>query len=545
LAAYDKLLALLKDKKPRVRFFAALGLGKLGRKGAVKPVLKLLADNADKDPYLRHAAVMTLARLKDEKALRAVARDGSPAVRLGVLLAWRRLGNPEVAQFLDDTDPKLVLEAARAINDVPIGAGLPRLAALIKRTGLSDPLLYRVLNAHFRLGKAENARAVAAFAARSDVPEALRVAALHLVGEWAKPSGRDKLVGLWRPLKPRPEKEAADALRSALGGIFSGPDRVRQEGAKLAARFGIKEVGPVLFALVADTKRPVRVRVEALRALETLRDARVAKAVELALAGGDALLRTEGRRVLARRDPARAAALLKTVLAQGSVVERQGAFAILGTLKTPAADALLAHWLDRLLAGKVAPAVRLDLLEAAGRSANANVKKKLARFEAARSKKDHLARFREALEGGSAARGRQIFFERTSVSCLRCHKVQGQGGDVGPDLTGIGTRQKRDYLLESIVDPNRQIAKGFETVVLTLASGKYVTGIIKSEDSKKVRLITAEGTLVTVAKADIDERRRGKSAMPDDLIKHLSKADLRDLVEFLVSLKETGNKGKK
>jgi quinoprotein glucose dehydrogenase len=535
--ACEKLVSLLKDPEPRVRFFAALGLGKLARQEAVAPVLQFLDANADRDPYLRHAGVMALTGIKDEKALLAAAQESSPAVRMGVLLTLRRLASPEIARFLDDADPRLVVETARAINDVPIDAAMPKLAAVITRTGLSEPFYYRALNANFRLGKAENAATVAAFAARADVPDALRARALRNLGEWARPSGRDKIVGLWRPLEPRPAKPAADALRAHLGGIFSAPDRVRREAARLAGRLGIKEVGPVLFEMIADRKRPAAVRAETLNALATLGDRRLSEAIAVALASDDPRLRTEGRRQLARREPEKALPLLETALEKGSIADRQGAFAILGELKGKPADALLTTWLDRLLAGKLAPEAHLDLLEAAGRRSTPEIKARLARHEGARSRDDPIGNYREALAGGDADAGRRIFFERSSVSCLRCHKVKGIGGDVGPDLTGIGTRQKRDYLLESIVDPNRQIAKGFETVELTLASGRFVTGIIKTEDARAVKLMTAEGALVTVAKADIDDRRRGKSSMPDDLIKYLSKVDLRDLVEFLAGLK--------
>ena len=87
--------------------------------------------------------------------------DPSVAVRRAVLLAQRRRGSPDLARFLDDPDASLVVEAARAIHDVPIEPALPKLAALIQRRGLSEPLGYRVLNANFRVGKAENASAVA------------------------------------------------------------------------------------------------------------------------------------------------------------------------------------------------------------------------------------------------------------------------------------------------------------------------------------------------------------------------------------------------
>jgi len=120
---------------------------------------------------------------------------------------------------------------------------------------------------------------------------------------------------------------------------------------------------------------------------------------------------------------------------------------------------------------------------------------------------------------------------------MRCHKIKGEGGEVGPDLTGVGARQPREYLAESIAFPNKQIAKGFETVVLSLKDGTTVTGVLKEENEKEIRLITPEATYLTVAKKDVEARDTGKSAMPDDVIKHLSKSELRDLVEFLAGLK--------
>ena len=145
--------------------------------------------------------------------------------------------------------------------------------------------------------------------------------------------------------------------------------------------------------------------------------------------------------------------------------------------------------------------------------------------------------YREAIVGGDADAGRKVFFEKSEVSCLRCHKVNGVGGEVGPDLTGIGGKQKRGYLLESIVDPNKQIAKGYESVLITLKNGKQLSGILKNDDAKDVRLMTAEGQLITSRRLDIDERARGPSAMPSDLVQKLSRAEVRDLVEFLSGLR--------
>jgi quinoprotein glucose dehydrogenase len=535
--AREKLVTLLADAAPRVRFFAAQALGRVGGKEAVTPVLTMLRDNADRDTYLRHAGVMALAGAKDTAALLAAADDASPAVRRAVLLALRRLHSPEVARFLTDAEPSLVLEAARAIYDLPIEPALPQLAALVKNPKLPDALGYRVLNANFRLGKAENAAAVARFAANSDAPEKLRVEALKELADWAKPAGRDRVMGLWRPLPPRPAELAVAALRPALGGIFSGPDKVRQEAARLAARLGIKEVGPVLLAMAADSKRPPQGRVEALRGLAALKDARLPKAMELALNDADPRVRNEGRRLLTHVRPDEALSSLEKALGAGQTAERQGAFAVLGEMRGPGAAELLGRWLDMLLRGEVEPAVRLDLVEAAGRRPEQTIKDKLARYESAVPQGAPVARYRDALVGGDAEAGRRIFFERAEVSCLRCHKVGGVGGEVGPDLSDVGKRQRRDYLLESIVEPSKQIAKGFETLVLTLSNGKSVVGVLKAEDAKEVKLMTAEGKLVVVPKDKIEERQAGKSAMPEDVTKYLSRADVRDLVEFLAGLK--------
>ncbi len=471
-AAGDSFVALLKDPEPRVRFFAAQGLARLNDSKAVPAVLDMLRDNADKDAYLRHAGVMALAESGAKDVWMKAADDASPAVRMAVLLALRRTNDADVARYLNDADPKLVVEAARAINDVPIDAATPKLAALAQRPGLSLPLGYRVLNANFRLGKKENVEAVAGFAGRADALDELRIEALKELADWTKPAGRDRVVGVWRPLEPRQPEQAADAFRAALAAIFTGSDKVRKEAVATAVKLGVKEVGPVLRETTEDAKRPARTRAEALAALAVLKDAHLDAAVKTALDDAEPLVRSEGRRVLAKTRPAEALPLLAKAVESGEIIERQGAYAALGEMKTQGADDLLVKQLDVLMEQKQPPEVALDLLEAAGKHAAKDIKDRLSRYEAAKPKGDELAPYREALVGGDADNGRRIFFYKQETSCLRCHKVNGEGGEVGPEMKGIGTRQKREYLLESIVDPNKQIAKGYESVLLVLNDGQ-------------------------------------------------------------------------
>jgi quinoprotein glucose dehydrogenase len=552
--SFDKLLPLLKDNSLRVRHLAAIAIGKLGRPEAIAPALEMLRENDDKDAVVRHSAVMALVGSGNSASIMSAgAFDNSPAVRMGVLLALRRIGEPAIAKFLLDPDPRLVLEAARAIHDLPIESAEPALALLSDNRSITsdatraaiskdfdgrDALLRRVLNANFRLGTAENAAAVARFAARTDAPEAMRIEALEMLADWAKPSGHDRVINAWRPLEPRSAEVAIAALRPALGGICSGSNRVRQVAAKVAGQLGIKEIVPVLLEMAADTGRPAAVRVQAMAALEQLRDARVNATVATALKDSEPAVRSEARRILADLRPTEAIGPLEDALSNGTHSEQQAALATLGTIKAPqAANRILSQWFDKLLADRAPRELQLDLLEAAAHRGSPALKEQLVRFESARPKKDSIDPFRETLYGGDAQRGRTIFFDRAEVGCVRCHTVSGIGGKVGPDLTKIGAEKTREYLLESVVDPNKVIAKGFETVVLALDDGRQIAGILKSEEAKELTLMTPEGKLVTIEKSRIDSRTTGKSAMPQDIAKPLSKSDLRDLVEFLSGLK--------
>jgi quinoprotein glucose dehydrogenase len=541
--SFEGLIGLLGDPSARVRFFAASSLGKLGRADAGEPLLKLLRANADSDPYLRHAAVMGLVGSGKSDAWTKAVHDDSPAARTGILLAMRRLQDPAIGEFLSDPDPRVVLEAARAISDVPITAAFSSLAAVRLTSTTVLPLLRRVLNANFRLGQAEQAGKLAESAGRSDLPVGARVLALQMLAEWGKPSGRDKVMGLWRPVSPRSPQPAADALRSRLALLLrSAPADVRTSATIATAALSIKEAGTDLAAIAADREQPDQTRTEALKALDQLADPRRIEAAQRALVLPGHRSRTEALRVLAKVDPAAAIQPLRDRLAHGTTAEQQGAIAVLAAMPGDTARRELTNWLDRLIAGRVPPEIQLDLIEAARGRSEADFRRKLEEYQASKPKNDPLAPYREVLSGGDPRRGLTVFKTKAAVECIRCHKVKEPGddpvgGEVGPELSAIGTRQTRTYLLESIVDPNKQIAQGFESVILATSDGKVHTGVLRGEDDKEIRLMTAEGKPLTLPKHTVEDRKRGPSAMPGDLVQKLSRTELRDLIEFLASLK--------
>ncbi|HEY2411775.1 MAG TPA: PVC-type heme-binding CxxCH protein [Pirellulaceae bacterium] len=537
-AAWEKLVSQLTDESPRVRLFAAQGLGKFGRKEAIEPLIALLAANDDRDAVLRHAAVMGLVGSSGEDAnkLLSFAKHSSAAVRMGIVLALRQLASDHIGLLLDDVDPRIVVEAARAIYDAPIPAALPKLASLISRGSEDESLMRRVLAANFRLGAPANAQAIAVYAAQSDAPTAMRVEALDMLRAWAKPSGRDRVLGMWRPISERSAENAADALRKNLAGALNGPEAVRSKAGHAAAELGIKEVIPELHKMLIDKSQSAAARANVLPALFALHDPDLEVVARRALADDASAIRAAARTLLAQRGTPDALHLLADAATKGDWIERQAALAALATVADSSANTLLATALDELLAGNYPANARLDLLTAAAQRNDSVLDAKIAQWEARRAADDPLAPYAECLEGGDATRGRQLFFERAQLSCVRCHKAGETGGDVGPELTKIAVDKKRDYLLEAIVTPNKTVAKNFETIVVLDADGQQHTGILRQEDDEKLTLITPEAKLVTIAKANIEARKAGKSSMPEDLVKHLSKAELRDLLEFLASL---------
>src|SRR5262249_35357003 len=152
----------------------------------------------------------------------------------------------------------------------------------------------------------------------------------------------------------------------------------------------------------------------------------------------------------------------------------------------------------------------------------AAIRDRLAKFEASRSKTDHLAEWRGTPTGGGGGRGKNVFWGKQEGACLRWHKGGREGGEAGPKPSGLGKRQNREYILESIVLPNKQIAQGFETVVVTMTNGKTYAGVLRHEDANAITVVTAEGASLHLPKNQIDTRERGDSAMPADVMKYLS-----------------------
>jgi len=176
----------------------------------------------------------------------------------------------------------------------------------------------------------------------------------------------------------------------------------------------------------------------------------------------------------------------------------------------------------------------VELIEAVEKSDDAAVKARWQKQQAAwAAGKNALASYSFALAGGNPRAGAEQFFANNVLPCARCHKIGGEGGEAGPDLTRVGAQHPPEYLLESVIKPNAHIAAGFDVVTLTLKSGETETGTVVKDSPTQIVLKHADGSQVTVDAAQVKQRTAAPSSMPEMYAQVLSRAQLRDVVAFL------------
>jgi len=147
---------------------------------------------------------------------------------------------------------------------------------------------------------------------------------------------------------------------------------------------------------------------------------------------------------------------------------------------------------------------------------------------------------------GNAAHGRELFYG--DGNCALCHMVEGKGGRLGPDLTGVGGSRTRESLIDSVRNPSRRLAWGlteatkefpqeYESVTVVTADGKKIRGVTLNEDSFSVQIMDMGGQIHLVEKDQLRSFQKSReSMMPVYGADTLSDKELEDIVAFLVGV---------
>ena len=309
---------------------------------------------------------------------------------------------------------------------------------------------------------------------------------------------------------------------------------VREHAQFITVKFGDKSIFPVLRGIVADSKTPVTSRTQALSALLDGRDAELPALMHRLL--DDGKLRRPALRGLARFDHRETPKQILSRYKKYNADERGDAVLTLASRKTYALellDAMKAGTVPRsdMSAFTVRQLQRYDDKELLAilnsvwgqiRSTSADKVKRIAGFKKALLPK--------TLASADLPHGRELYKE----TCAKCHKLFGDGGKIGPDITG-SNRRNLDYLLENMLDPSAVVGRDFLMTTVATKGGRVLSGLIVLENESALTLQTVNEKVV-VALDDIEVRKKSKiSMMPEGQLDKLKPNDIRDLIAYLGS----------
>jgi quinoprotein glucose dehydrogenase len=533
-SALDVMLPLLDDPSIRVRSIAAIAIGKLGSPKAVDSLFALVRRNKNADAYLRHACVMGLLGSAQQSPglLLAKAGKGTDAEKLAAVLALRRMLHPGIAEFLKDENLYLMTEVARAIHDdFSIPNALPALAESLDRQDLAgEPLLRRVINANFRVGRPADAERLARYAVRKDAPEKMRTTALACLALWTQPPVLDAVEGRHRVYPARDPAPAASALSAHADALVkSGSSKVMTVLARAMERLKVRELLPVARAMFDAEGASSGLRSQLLATLAELNDPNLGELVERSLKSKDGRLRATAQK-FGWAAGLSGVELSSQALESGTLVEKRGALQSLAAMKDASGVKLLSGLFDQMVASKGDPALALDIQGAASMSQDARL---VARAQAHMSA--NSSNYSNTLEGGDAEAGRKVVFGHPAAQCMRCHKVAGLGSAIGPDLSKVASKLSMEQILESLVNPQAKLTEGYGLLIAKLKDGSSVNGAIVKATETKYEIRTAEGTLRMISRKDIASEVLTSQMPPMGAI--LTRNELRDVLEFLGRLK--------
>jgi putative membrane-bound dehydrogenase-like protein len=546
----------------------ARALWQLGRLGSLRFVV---AAYADPDPRFRILAMRILSDTQGTSPADYVPdwkerllKEPSPAVRREALLLLRHVeptkARPLILELARQYDGKdrfylaavgIAVGQDKARRDVILGdfdkqftSWDEKVAGLVWE--LRPPQVIPLLEARLadaNLPAGQRAQIVDILAGSADT-KAGAVLLKALLGDHTM-EVRERIVenlklylpGKWSNL--RKARELGEVIDHTLG-----KQQTRTVGLALVGAAERADALPKVVAIAADVKEVPAVRIAAVQTLGQFKQQ----------AATDALLRLTGKGVksedvgveavlaLGRQATPQALELLRAITtdsAEHRLDQRQAAVAGLAASRPGTTWLLQAHGAKKL-AGDLTP----DLARLLRNSPYPDLRNKaLIAFPAPKGKLDpkNLPGLRALLaRKGNVSRGERLILAsvKSDAQCLKCHTIKGVGGNVGPDLSVIGSKASRENLLESILYPSRAISFGFDNWVVEAKNGLQITGLIVEDRPTHVILRDANAKDHKIAATDIDRRVKSKkSLMPEDLIQFLSEEDLVDIVDYLHSLK--------
>ena len=488
---------------------------------------------ADASPYVRGWAIQLSLDATADKAL---------AVNLTKQL---------VALAEKDDSPVTRLYLASAAGRLPVEERWDLLKSLASHASDAEdhnlPLM--IWYAAEPLAEVDPARALTFGIDAGKQMPILREYMLRRIGSRGDQSAVTTLVaGLDRATEPSLQLAFLDAIRTSLTGQrrVSPPDawpvvskklnessdaKVRLQAETLGVTFGDEAALAKVRVRIADTAAPIETRRESLASLLAAKDAKLGNVLQQLLA--EPAMREQALAGLAQvNDPKTA----EVVLARYSELNPSEKRTALATLSARSDSALA---MLQAVAAKKIPSSDLsaDLVRQLQNLSNSQVTELLGKTwgtvrETAADKAKLIEDYKKLVASSKAkpdlGHGRAVYMR----TCQQCHQLFGVGGKVGPDLTG-SNRTNIDYLLSNIVDPSAVMAKEYQPTIVLTSDSRVITGIVREEDDKSLKIQTATA-LEVVPKDEVESRKlSNQSMMPDDQLKQFTPAEVLALLAYL------------
>jgi putative membrane-bound dehydrogenase-like protein len=483
----------LRDANPLVRLQAILQVRSEPSLEALVPVL------AQPDPFLAAAALESLSRPGHGKLLAGQHKAKDPKLRVGVLLALRRSGEPSgrdlIPAFLADRDPEVRRAAIQWVGE----EGLREFAPLLKDAAALEPVTRELFEALL----ASNEFLKGTRGSRDEVSGEEYV--LAVVQDGAQPASlRAIALRMLRPDHPR--------LRTALlqSFLLSSQEALRREALRALVMRPDDASQALLRNLAADARADRASRADAILGLAQ-----------------SAPTSAETRRVLLDLldHPDLAPDVLRSLR---------------GTESEAAVEKALWLTASGLREMNVNPTVKKELAQQILLLLGSSEKKTDGRLrpvlELGSSRPRSLEEWRPLLTGpGNSSAGERVYFHPRGPRCFVCHRVDGRGGAIGPELSSIGRALSREKLIESILVPSKEIAPQFTSWLITTRDGKVRTGMIVDEGpNSTLTLADSQGKLEVIHRTQVEERHAvPTSIMPSNLPDLMTQQEFLDLVAFL------------
>lgn len=532
-AVQNYFLRSLQDPSPDVRRCVVEGLALYADRSDPRLLEELLKKLGDPDPAVRRAVALALGRIGGPPVAQALVNNyladskGDPFLKYGYLRALERLGKPGIEAILalaasGDRERNIAVEMYQALRSREAAELLPQLlerpdllvvqrAALVRSYGnylFDPPLSLRPLTEYLQRRPGE-----------------------HL----------DVLRAAIEVFAASGEENSQQAVQLVERLLRDSQTEARRVGITAAQDLRLSPVVPLLIELVTNERHSEADRLAAVRALRIINDHRAAPVLRDIVQGEyPAVIKVEALQALRLMRPAEAQAIAQRLLDESDPRLLAEAIAILTPSKAGAR--LVA---ERYLAQKIPQDYYPQITEALQKFADDPALAKL-RAEVLRGglllslEPGQIEKIRRLVEEkGNPKRGREIYLNARLVACVSCHRLEGVGGVVGPDLTRIWDTMSLDKILESILDPSREIKEGFQTYRLTTVEEQVFTGLKVLENGREVVLRESTGRDIRMPREQIESLTPLKvSLMPDNAVALLSLDQFIDLLAFLKNRQE-------